>query len=78
MKKLMFIIIVFLFIGGYMIKTTYDLNLEKSEDQKTFFAKFVTWLFQLGGNIKDLTGQAVEQEWLPNNETDKTFVIFDK
>lgn len=79
MKKLMFIIIVFLLIGGYMIKTTYDLNLKEPEDQKTFFAKFVTWLFQLGKNIKTLTGQAVKQEWLPENKTEeKTFLIFDK
>ena len=79
MKKLMFIIIVFLLIGGYMIKTTYDLNLKEAEDQKTFFAKFVSWLFQLGKNIKSLTGQAVKQEWLPENKTsEKTFLIFDK
>lgn len=73
MGKALFIVIAFLLVGGYLISLNYDLGDE--EGKKGFFSSLWSWLKDLFGNIKDLTGLAVEQEWLPDlNDTNSTEV----
>jgi len=75
MGKLLLIAIAFLAIGGYLIINSNDYDLDSDGDKKDFLSKFWSWIKTLFGNIKDLTGLAVEQEWLPdNNETNTTEV----
>tara|TARA_Y100000310_G_scaffold285838_1_gene309576 strand:+ start:62 stop:292 length:231 start_codon:yes stop_codon:yes gene_type:complete len=73
MNKLTIGLIVFLIIGGFIItsKNQYDLK-EDNEDRKSFLKDFTGWVVNLGKNIKDLTGYAQKQDWLPQekNETD--------
>ncbi len=73
MKKIFIIIIVFLLIGTYLITTRSNYNLkENKEDRISFLKEFSGWIINLGRNMKELTGMAQKQEWLPQeyNETD--------
>ena len=73
MGKLFWVVIVALVIGGFMIKSAYDYDLGESDDQKNFIIKFGSWLMKLGGNVKDLTGQAIGMDWTPEiNQTNST------
>ena len=70
MKKIVFAIIVFLVIGGYMIVTDSDLDLEEEDDRKTFMKSFKNWVFSLGKNLKSISSYTVKEfDWLPTNET---------
>jgi len=71
MKKLTIAILVFLLIGAYLIVKQNDLDLKsEQEDRVSFAKKFSGWVFNIGKNIKDLTGQATQQEWLPKENYD--------
>ena len=74
------IILVFLLIGAYLIITTNQYNLKDKDDTKGFLTKFGGWLMQVGRNIKDVTGYAVQKKWLPdaNQTDDKTTVQYIK
>lgn len=69
MKILTIFIIILLLLGAYMIISSSKLNLENKEDQKTFVKQFSSWISKLVGNLKQLTSQAVKQDWLPVNNT---------
>jgi len=73
MGKFFWIVVIFLVIGAYIIKTGYDIDFRKAEDRKTFFVSLWKWIIHLGKNIFELTGKAVQQEWLPVvNATNQT------
>jgi hypothetical protein len=73
MKKVIIIIIVFLFIGSYMIFNSLDEDIETTSGKISFAKSIGSWILQLGNNVKDLTGHAIGQEWMPDlNETNKT------
>lgn len=83
MGKLFWAIIIILVIGGYMIKTSYDLDLNDNPDRITFAKKYFGWIFDIGKNTKDVVGYAAQKDWLPTNNTNetnktKTFVIDNK
>jgi len=63
--SIILLIIIFLLIGAYIIKSSYDLSFENKNDVKTFLSGFGSWLLQLGKNVKDVTGYAVQKKWLP-------------
>jgi hypothetical protein len=71
--KLAIVIMIFLLIGGYVIVKAYNYDLENKDDRKGFLSHFFKWLKQVGINIKDITGMAVKQSWLPDtNLTNNT------
>jgi len=71
--KLWVIVLIFLVIGGYIIVQANNINLKQGEDREEFIFRFTDWLVGLGRNIVDLTGQAIAQDWLPNdNGTNET------
>ncbi len=71
MKKITIAIILFLLVGAFMIIKQNNLDLkEDSKDRISFAKKFSGWLFNIGKNIKDLTGEATKQEWLPKENYD--------
>lgn len=71
MKKITIAILIFLVVGAYLIVKQDNLDLkENSEDRVSFTKRFSGWLFNIGSNIKDLTGQATQQEWLPQEKQD--------
>ena len=64
-------VIIFLLVGAFMIIKQNNLDVkENSEDRVSFAKKFSGWLFNIGKNIKDLTGEATKQEWLPKENYD--------
>ena len=62
--------LVFLVIGGYMIKVAYDYDFGSKQDTQNFVARFGRWVLHLGGNVIGLATYAAQQEWLPEvNQT---------
>lgn len=85
MKKLLLIFVVFLAVGAYMIKTAQDMQGVQTYSKTDFLIEYGKWLFRVGGNVKDVTGYAVNRQWLPQvnmtaNKTDGNLsdVIEDK
>lgn len=73
MGKIFWLVVVFLLVGAYMIKTTQDYNFDDSSDKKSFVVTFGKWVWQVGNNVVGLVGYAADQEWLPViNETNST------
>jgi len=74
MKKIYLLVLVFLIVGGYMIQTNLNTDINDQGDRKDFVVAFVQWVYNIGLNIKDLAGHAVHQEWLPDtiNQTNST------
>ncbi len=71
MKKLIVLILIILIIGGFIIKSNYNLNIKDPEDRKTFTALFSRWLFKLGRNIASLTSSAIKKNWSPLEKQNK-------
>ena len=70
MRKLFIIIVIVLIIGGFVIKSSYDLNVKDKSDRKTFLGLFSNWIFKMGRNIVSLTSSAVKQDWSPVEKND--------
>ena len=70
MNQVFLIIVIFLMVGGYLIKTNLNADFDESEDRVNFIKEFAKWVFKLGKSTKNTVGYAVSQEWLP--ETNKT------
>ena len=71
MGKITWIIIAFLIVGAFMIINQNGLDIKNdSEDRVSFAKKFSGWVFNVGKNIKELTGEATKQEWLPKENHD--------
>jgi len=74
MKILTISILVFLLIGGYIIYQAGNTNFSEGEDRGLFLFKFSKWVFNVGGNVVDVTGSAIgtamDHTWLP--ETNST------
>lgn len=71
MGKLFWAIAIFIFIGGWMIYNAYDINMDDSDDRKTFLGEFGKWTIKVGKNLVEITGKVIEQEWLPDTGDDK-------
>ena len=73
MKKMFWIVVLFLVIGGSIIKVRLDTDFGESDDRKTFLGEFWKWMKQVGGSVKSTVGHAIGQDWLPDvNETNNS------
>jgi len=72
MKKLIFVIVLFLILGAFLIVLNNDLNLEKKEGKKTFVVGFAHWVYNVGVNVKNVVGYAFGMHWLPEKSSNKT------
>jgi len=70
--KIFALILIFLVIGGFIIATSYNLNLNKPEDRRSFLGKFSVWVVQLGKNTVNTVGYALKMDWLPKKENGNT------
>ena len=73
-QKLIFMVILLLIVGGYLITKDKDYNLEENQEDRVLFAKdFSAWVARLFNNTKDLTEDVKVKEWLPeiNSTTNK-------
>ncbi|MBN2567277.1 hypothetical protein JXB02_04295 [Candidatus Woesearchaeota archaeon] len=65
MGKIFWIIVAFVLVGGWIIYSSYSIDLDDKADRMTFVKKMGGWLFGVGKNLKDLTGYMIKQQWLP-------------
>jgi len=76
MKWFLFFVFVFLFVGGYMIYESMGEDLDTTQGKVGFVKQFFRWVFNVGNNVKDITGYAVEKSWMPElNDTNETEII---
>lgn len=57
--KLITILIIFLIIVGFLIASTYNLDLSQSDDQKTFLQKYSGYMIKTAKNVKSF----IKQDW---------------
>jgi hypothetical protein len=70
---LIVLLLIFLLVGAYMIKSYYDYSFKNKDDTRNFVVKLGSWLIQVGSNVKDVTGYVIHKQWLPQlNETNST------
>lgn len=72
MKKVIFLLIVFILVGSFIIIRAYDIKLGNSEGRKTFFRAFLEWAGLVGKSSYNTAGYAVKQDWLPNTSKNIT------
>lgn len=73
MKKIIFIIVAFLIIGGLIIYQSNNISFENKEGRKVFLSEYLKWIFTVGKSAKDTVGYAIKQDWLPEaNATNST------
>lgn len=66
MKKVTIFVVAFLLFGALIIY-------EGSPDNKSFLRGFGSWVKGLFGNVRDVTGHAVnDYSWLPENNLSKS------
>lgn len=80
MGKLILIVAVFIFVGGYMIYSSMEPTLDTNEGKKNFVVEFFKWLFQVGKSTKNTLWYSAQQDWLPDtqnltNTTNSTGII---
>ena len=63
--KILHIVLIFLIIGAFVISTSYNLNLKKSADRRSFMGKFAIWSVNVGKNVIRTAGYALKLDWLP-------------
>ena len=68
MRLSVILVVIFLFVGSWIIISTLDLDAENPNDVKVFAKETGNWLKNVGKNLWELTGKAVSQKWLPDVE----------
>jgi len=73
MKIISFVIIGFLLVGAFMIYSARNIDIENNNDRSLFISEFSKWVFRVGGNVVDVTGNAIKtaktKTWMPNTTT---------
>ena len=65
MGKILFIVIVVLVIGAFIIASARNIDFKEDEDRGNFVKAYFSWLLQLGRNMKQLTVHAIKLDWMP-------------
>ncbi len=69
MAKLKLLIFITIILVGYIIITSYNLNLKEKRDQKEFTSLFSKWAYKVTKNVISLVGYTFKQDWNPINNT---------
>ena len=72
MKKALIAALLFILIGGWMIRNNLETDFDDTEDTKTFAKTFAKWVAGLGRNMASITGYVIGLDWKPNVETNST------
>jgi hypothetical protein len=67
--KIILIIVIFILLNAFFIISNYNLSLQKDANLGQFFLIYGSWILKVGNNIKGITGQAITQNWIPENIT---------
>jgi hypothetical protein len=63
--KFVLFIIMFLMIISLVIINNHDLKISEKEDFHAFLGTYANWFKIFFSNVKVITGNAVNQKWLP-------------
>ena len=63
--KWYWIILIFLLMGALLMVSNYNLALYKGENVIEFGNLYVSWLDQIYQNLRSITGNVVQMEWVP-------------
>jgi len=58
-------IVFFLLVGAFFIISENNIQMNNTENFKSFFSVYTSWLFEIFDNTKELTGYFIRMEWLP-------------
>jgi len=72
MVKISTVALLIVLVVSLMIITSNGLHLGEGEDRVTFAKMFGKWAIQAGKNTKNLVGQAIHQDWIPDSEKNKS------
>jgi hypothetical protein len=73
MGKIIWIIVIFLVIGGYIIYDNLEVDLNNDNERNNFIKEVGKWLFQVSKSTQNTVGYAIQQDWLPDvNESNST------
>jgi len=68
----MVLLIGFLVFGGFLIAKYNEYQLNNPEDAVSFTKDYSIWLFGVGKKAVDITGAVIAEDWLPQNNTNRT------
>ena len=63
---MLIVIVALLVVGGFVIKTQSNLNLEAKDDRQEFAKQFGHWGKRLIENTKSATAYVVKMDWIPD------------
>ncbi|MBI2499281.1 hypothetical protein HYV88_03500 [Candidatus Woesearchaeota archaeon] len=69
MVKIKLFVFLAIILVGYIVITSYDLNLKEKQDQKQFFSVFSKWFYKAIKNTISTIGFTLKQDWSPINKT---------
>jgi len=68
MRIIIGLILVFMFFGAFFIVSNHNLNLNEKENRIEFARAYYSWLVDMAGSVKSVTGAAIRAEWVPDKE----------
>jgi len=60
--------VLFFMIGALFIISNDNLSLINPEERTDFVRSYVLWFSSIGENIKQITGQVIATDWIPDSE----------
>ncbi len=64
--KLWLIMLIVLVIMGFIVASTFNLDMTNKDDQKTFAKAYTGFMIKVAKNVKELAGKAISQDWSAN------------
>ena len=69
--RIAFLLLLFLFLGAFVIVNNDNLYLSKKDDFSRFYSSYSFWLSGLFSNLKTSTAYVVKLDWFPENNDTK-------
>lgn len=63
--RILAVIIVLFLLSSFVVIIAKDIPITKSEGITGFAVAYIDWVKQIAGNVGDITGQVVKQDWTP-------------
>ncbi len=63
--RILAVIIVIVLLSSFVVIIAKDIPITKKEGITGFATAYIEWAKQIAGNVGDITGQVVKQDWLP-------------
>jgi len=67
--RVLFLVTFFLLFGAFFLVSNGNLHLNKSDEFFKFGEIYYSWIGEILGNVKTLTGYVAKFEWLPEKNS---------